>query len=407
VLTMFEMRTSKLRALWFLFGAVTLCAGGIDAQEYRIGKGDVIELVVWNEPSLNCKVEVRANGAVEFPLIGLVEAEGLTVTELEKRVKEALENGYLKSAQVKVSVAEYRSKQVYVLGAVSMPGTYTLRKRMTLLELLAQTGGLFGEGGDNIIIVRVGAEESEPKPTVHDEEPKAEVQGEQSQMSTPEEGSKESEGEGTGTKQQESKQAQGPTVITISKWDLLSGKLSANVVLKDRDIVLFPPRQQVARRKVFVLGDIKTPGPFPLEDDMSLARLIAAVGGPASSPKSEVTITRTSLDGSESKTFNVRNVILGKEGADFRLKDGDILLFSSPRELYYVVGEVNEPGAFHYREGLTVEEAIIFAGWKTARGNLNKIKVRRKVEGEWKEVPVQLSDLVLPGDVIRVPERWF
>jgi len=403
----FEMRTRRVRALWFLFGAVALCAGGIDAQEYRIGKGDVIELVVWNEPSLNCKVEVRANGAVEFPLIGLVEAEGLTVTELERRVEEALENGYLKSAQVKVSVAEYRSKQVYVLGAVSMPGTYMLRKRMTLLELLAQTGGLFGEGGDNIIIVRVGAEESEPKPTAHDEGPKAGVQEEQPQMGTPEEGPKAGEGEGTAAEGQEPEQAQGPTVITISKWDLLSGKLSANVVLEDRDIVLFPPRQQVARRKVFVLGDIKTPGPFPLEDDMSLARLIAAVGGPASSPKSEVTITRTSLDGAESKTFNVRNVILGKEGADFRLKDGDILLFSRPTELYYVVGEVNEAGAFHYREGLTVEEAIIFAGWKTARGNLNKIKVRRKVEGKWQEIPVQLSDLVLPGDVIRVPERWF
>src|SRR5262245_48803502 len=86
------------------------------ADEYRIGSGDVVKITVWGQDSLSGDYPVDAQGFVPFPLLGRVSARGLTTLELTARVTELLKKDYLVDPQVMVSVKEYLSQKVQVLG---------------------------------------------------------------------------------------------------------------------------------------------------------------------------------------------------------------------------------------------------------------------------------------------------
>lgn len=373
------IKTQVVRCMPILAAAIVLCGSIARAQPYRLGRGDVLDLQVWNEPELNCKVEIGSDGMAEFPFIGEVKADDVTVDELEKQVEQKLADGYLKDPQIKLTVEEYRSKEVYVLGAVQKPGAVPLRRDMRLVELLAQAGAKFSEGGDEILVVRHEVSSSPPE------------------ESTPEEG---------GADEQEKNPGNQPEVLRISANELLHGSAEANVLLRNRDTVLFPPKGR-AEKQVYVLGNVEQPGPCPVEKGMSLAKLVATVGAMTDNPGMQVTITRKTDKEAKSVTYDVRDVVLGKDATNFELQDGDVLLFVQPQTRYFVIGEVKAPGAFRHHQGLTVREGIIYAGWITRRGDLEDIEISRKVDGEWKEIEAKLSDPLQPGDVIRVQERWF
>jgi len=356
-----------------------------DAHPYVLGMGDVVKLSVWNEPQLTVQTEVSAEGTVMFPLIGAVKAAGLTVSELEEVVAQEYSDGYLVDPHVIVRIVQRRSRNVYVLGAAKRPGVYPLRDNATLLELLAECGGCAENGSNTIVIVRSNPAEDEAKgpgvvgDSVHQKDA----------------------GERDKTTDRRLTQR-----IQVDRLRLLSGDLTANVALRERDIILFPPAQQTGQ-EVYVLGDVATRGAFPLQEALTLMRLVASLGLNPEDENTKVTVLRFNSGAMQRKTFGVKQILHGGEGADFDLRDGDILNIEQPRETYYVIGQVGAPGAFRYRKGLTVREAIIMAGWITPRGNLKKINVMRKTGAQWINVPVQLQDDVLPGDVIKVEERWF
>jgi len=375
------MSLSKKSIAWTVpvFAALmVLWAGVAQAQRYQLGHGDVLDLRVWNEPDLDGKIEVGSDGMAEFPLIGPVKAEGVTISELEATVESELADGYLKDPQLKLSIEEYKSKEVYVLGAVQKPGAVPLKRDMRLLEVLAQTGGNFGEGGEEILVVRYEGTSS------------TETESAASAAGAPEiqEGNP------------------GSKILRVDTKDLLHGEPEANLLLQNRDTVLFPPKGRSANQ-VFVLGNVEEPGPHPITEDMRLPQLIATVGAATQMQGAQVAVTRRGKDGMKSVTFGVRDVIMGKEATDFDLRNGDVLLFMQPQDRYFVIGEVKAPGAFKYQQGLTVREGIIYAGWISRRGDLDSIQISRKVDGDWKDMNAKLSDPVQPGDVIRVKERWF
>jgi protein involved in polysaccharide export with SLBB domain len=74
---------------------------------------------------------------------------------------------------------------------------------------------------------------------------------------------------------------------------------------------------------------------------------------------------------------------------------------------FYVLGEVKTPGEYPFRSGLNVLSAIAIAGGATYRANNSKVTIQRFGEAEATEVPQSTSVLVMPGDVVRVPERFF
>ncbi len=126
------------------------------ASDYHIGIDDVLAISVWRENDLARTVQVRTDGKIAFPLVGQVQAAGLTCQELQHRLTELLAKE-LRSPEVSVSVQEARSQRINVLGAVNRPGMYPLQKPMTVVDALALAGGLrqFAKTG-RIFVLRAG-----------------------------------------------------------------------------------------------------------------------------------------------------------------------------------------------------------------------------------------------------------
>ena len=129
--------------------------GGRDA-EYRVGPGDILEVAVFEVEELGRSAAIAADGSIRLPLIGSVEVGGKTPQEIETEISRLYADGYLRDPQVTVSVVEFRSQPVSVLGSVREPGVYQLLGRRRLSDVLALAGGLSEDVGDSIRISRTG-----------------------------------------------------------------------------------------------------------------------------------------------------------------------------------------------------------------------------------------------------------
>ena len=110
-------------------------------DDYRIGSGDILEIVTWKEPDFSREeILVRLDGKLTFPLLNDVQAAGKTPIEL-KRVIEAGLKTYVSNPVVTVHVREPLSKQFYILGEVLNTGQYPLAKHLSVLQAFALAGG--------------------------------------------------------------------------------------------------------------------------------------------------------------------------------------------------------------------------------------------------------------------------
>ena len=146
---------SLARGLAVLVLIVGCLVGLVEAQgrDYKIGAGDVLKITVWGHEDLTRAAVVAADGKMPFPLIGDVPVASLNPTQLEVRLRELL-GVYIVDPQVSVVVQEYRSQKVFVLGEAEKPGTYALTGRSTLLDVLSQAGGPSKTAGRQVIVVR-------------------------------------------------------------------------------------------------------------------------------------------------------------------------------------------------------------------------------------------------------------
>ena len=109
---------------------------------YRIGAGDALQINVWNEPAASVgSVVVRPDGKISLPLVKEVDVLGLTPTELEKVLAARLAH-FIRDADVTVVVQQIHSKKVYLIGAAKREGPVPLLSNMTILQVLAEAGGL-------------------------------------------------------------------------------------------------------------------------------------------------------------------------------------------------------------------------------------------------------------------------
>src|SRR5581483_1836463 len=110
-------------------------------ESYVVGPGDVLQVVVWREPSLSGSVTVRPDGFVTLPLVNEVQVVGLKTSELrdtlEKRFREFVTDAY-----VTVRVEKIASSEVFLIGEVAKAGAYPLLGNDTLIQLLTRAGGL-------------------------------------------------------------------------------------------------------------------------------------------------------------------------------------------------------------------------------------------------------------------------
>ena len=123
-------------------------------NEYRLGAGDVVRIVVFQNPDLLLEGRVAETGLLSYPLLGSIRLGGLSVTEAEKLITDGLRKGnFVKQPQVTVVVLQVRGNQASVLGQVNRPGRYPIEVAdMRLSDLIATAGGI-APGGTDIVVL--------------------------------------------------------------------------------------------------------------------------------------------------------------------------------------------------------------------------------------------------------------
>jgi polysaccharide export outer membrane protein len=111
-------------------------------EDYRIGPSDLLEISVFQVPDLSRTVRVNARGGLTLPLIGQIQAGGLTGQQLETLIAQKLQENYLQDPQVSVFIKEFISQRVTVSGNVIKSGVFPISGKTTLMQALAMAGGL-------------------------------------------------------------------------------------------------------------------------------------------------------------------------------------------------------------------------------------------------------------------------
>jgi polysaccharide export outer membrane protein len=212
-------------------------------RDYRIGPEDVLQIAVYGHPDLTQTVAVQADGTFVFPLLGRVSAAELAPPELERRLADLLGRDYVREPQVAVSVQQYRSKIVFVVGEVARPGLYPLVGTRRLVEVLAKAGPMTASAGPEVVIVRPRSGEARPVLP--------------------------SEVAGAGAAAE---------VIRVDLRAIQAGDLDRNVALLPRDTVFIP-----AAPKVFVSGRVPDPGGYPFTPGTTVRQAVGLAGGSARS----------------------------------------------------------------------------------------------------------------------------
>jgi polysaccharide export outer membrane protein len=125
----------------------------VKPSEYKVGEADVLRINVWKEAEVSQTVVVRTDGNISMPLINEVKVSGLTPLQIQDLVAERLKS-FLTNPQVTVTVTEIHSKRAFITGEVPRPGAYPLNTETTVLQLIAQAGGLtpFAKRGDIVVL---------------------------------------------------------------------------------------------------------------------------------------------------------------------------------------------------------------------------------------------------------------
>jgi polysaccharide export outer membrane protein len=110
------------------------------ATDYIIGEDDTLKISVWQNPDLDQEAIVRPDGKVSFPLIGDIQASGLTIPQFDNEITEKLKE-YVKLPEVSISITKIGGSRVVVLGQVSSPGIYSVAGKKTIMEAVAMAGG--------------------------------------------------------------------------------------------------------------------------------------------------------------------------------------------------------------------------------------------------------------------------
>lgn len=243
-------------------------------SEYRIGPGDVIRVDAFTHPDISGEFPVEGDGAITYPLVGDVMAAGKTTSELSQLLKFMLERDFYVDVQIVAEVAEYHSQPVTVVGEVLKPGTYYLRGRTTLTQIMGEAGGLHPGAGPEIELRRVIFT------------PKGEAQ----------------------------------EVRTFAIDDILGGGKGSEVELRSGDVI-----KVSARQVYFITGEVEHPGQYESVRGLTLMQAVSQAGGLAKFASQTVEVHRE-IDGKKQiDTYDLGKIRKGKVD-DPPVHQGDVVI---------------------------------------------------------------------------------
>ncbi|MDR7295743.1 polysaccharide export outer membrane protein [Pelomonas aquatica] len=238
------------------------------SPEYRLGAGDVIRIVVYQNPDLTLETRVSESGLVSFPLLGNVRIGGLGIGAAEKLIADGLKSGnFVKQPQVTLTLLQVKGNQASVLGQVNRPGRYPIETAdMRMTDLLANAGGVATTGGDQLVLS--GMRNGKPFRLEID-------------------------------------------LPSVFGPNTDQGRVN-DVLIQNGD-VLWVDRAPM----VYIYGEVQRPGPMRLERGMTLLQVLAAGGGLTQrGTERGIRVHRKGADG---------KVQIAQPNMDDRVRDGDVV----------------------------------------------------------------------------------
>ncbi len=270
---------------------------GID---HGVGPGDLLEIHVLGVEELHQLERVNAQGEITVAHLGSLKVAGRTVADLEELISNGLERKELVvNPQVSVTIKEYRSQPVFVLGAVNTPGQYQVTGPLTLIEALALAGGIDeGKAAGHVLLRRA-----------------------------------KSKGGPEGTK---------PEIIRVKLSALLEGQeAQENVAILGGDTINVPMR---VVQMFYLIGDVNQPGAyeFPASGELHLTQALAWAGGAMKTAKSAKSILFRYEEAGQREQIpiNVKRILEGKED-DWLIRPEDVIFVpgsASKNILYSMMG---------------------------------------------------------------------
>jgi len=274
------------------------------APDYVLGSDDVISIKAMDAEEISsASIRIAPSGQISLPLLGRVTAAGLTIEALENELANRLK-AYVIEPRVAVTVVEYRSQPVSVLGAVGQPGVLQLEGRKSLSEILAKAGGLRPEAGDIIKITRKAERGMIPLPSA--------------------------------------------VMDATGKFSVAEVRLSGiihatspedNILVRPNDVISVP-----RAALVFVIGEVRRPGGFVLNERRTISGLHAlamAEGLGQTAAANKAVIVRNTEAGERVEIpANLSEILKGKQ-ADVELLPDDIL-FVPNNKAKAVLGQVGQ-----------------------------------------------------------------
>ena len=166
---------------------------------------------------------------------------------------------------------------------------------------------------------------------------------------------------------------------------------------------------QIRGNQVAVLGQVNRPGRFPLETaNTRLSDMLANAGG-ATVGGADIAIIRGVRNGqSFRKQIDIPSIFLGEQMQDDIVLQGGDSIYVHRAPVFYIYGEAQRPGAFRIERSMTIMQALAQGGGPTLRGSEKRLRLHRKApDGSIQPIEPQLTDPVLPDDVIYVKESIF
>ena len=279
--------------------------------DYPLGPGDVLEISVPNLDEIQTfSARISGEGTITLPLVGMVQAGGMTEEQLRNEIRRRLEAKYMNDPQVNVFVREYRSRQVAVTGAVQKPGLYDLTSgKNTILDLIGLAGGM--------------TQDSAPRVLLFPAEAVASVRS----GGTPLPGTMAALGSGPNSQLVPKPE---PVVINLQNVAQGGNQIHLTLPVRPGDVIMVPPGGEV-----LVEGWVEKPGSYKITPGLTLLGSVAAAGGAHfAADTGAVELIRTKKDGSKvSFTADLEKIKRG-ESQDLPVQEGDIIAMpSSPMKL--------------------------------------------------------------------------